>query len=215
VRYKIDRRFEDRVLAALEKPKSNKYLAILNSAFFLWILTAICIAVGGSFFSQRQRCILESDSLSWRYYDLDDEIRGRDEYMRRVVRDAQTFEDVEKGQAAYLTANSEFRGKSASELSTMRHRIISFSDLPDDPTYSSELPISQMEFNIRVMMDTPEKRSLQQLKDDEKYLTETRKSRDNKIPILVANCSFKNILYQLISGQSRFLTRAYLVTETP
>ena len=46
-----DSDFQARVLAVLERPKRKRVLLVINSPFFLWIMTAIFLTVGGSYYA--------------------------------------------------------------------------------------------------------------------------------------------------------------------
>ena len=51
LRQKREREFQQRVLAALEKPKSHRIIRVINAPFFLWLLTVILVT-GGRFLSK-------------------------------------------------------------------------------------------------------------------------------------------------------------------
>jgi len=40
--------FQQRLLAAVEKPERNRLLAVINSAFFLWVMSALLLSICGS-----------------------------------------------------------------------------------------------------------------------------------------------------------------------
>ena len=46
LRHKRDREFQAHVLAALEKP--NRFLAVVNSGAFLWLMSAAFLTIGGA-----------------------------------------------------------------------------------------------------------------------------------------------------------------------
>src|SRR5713226_8047836 len=50
------REFETRVLAALEKPKANRLVRLINSPAFLWLLSLLALTIGGGFLTGYQAC---------------------------------------------------------------------------------------------------------------------------------------------------------------
>ena len=53
--------FKTRVLAAIEKPKKARLVAILNSGFFLWLLTLCVVSAGGAYLTSYQQCRKDAD----------------------------------------------------------------------------------------------------------------------------------------------------------
>jgi hypothetical protein len=54
LRERREREFQRRVLAAIERPKSNRFWAFINSAAFLWLASAI-VLTGGGWYITRQK----------------------------------------------------------------------------------------------------------------------------------------------------------------
>src|SRR5262245_57181307 len=48
--------FQQRVLAAVEKPKRNRLLAVINSPFFLWVMSVLLLSIGGSYITNHKQC---------------------------------------------------------------------------------------------------------------------------------------------------------------
>jgi hypothetical protein len=213
---KTHEQYRTRHLRALERDPRRKLFVVINSAFFLWILTAFCIAIGGSFFSQKQKCTAEANSLYLRYGNLDDEIRSRDSHMRRAVRNAKTFSDVVKARDRYLSETSEFRGKTLPELDAALSQVLFYVDREQEASYLEDMPSSQLEYNIRQMtIPDGRKPSLNELKEDEKYFTERADRLALKKLFLIPDCSIKSVFNQLATGRSYFLTHAYLFITPP
>jgi hypothetical protein len=51
LRQRREREFQQRVLAAVEKPKTSRIFKIMNAPSFLWLLTALILTVGGAYIS--------------------------------------------------------------------------------------------------------------------------------------------------------------------
>lgn len=89
-----EKRFQDRVLAALEKPRRNRFFTIVNSALFLWLLSACVITFGSFYFTTYQQCIREANADSDRYYRLSREVFNRKEYIAGIVVKNKNFEEL-------------------------------------------------------------------------------------------------------------------------
>ena len=76
-RQKRERNFQQRVLNAVEAPKRNRFLAVINSAFFLWCISALFLTVGGGYLTNHQQCVREADQLIERRSLLTQELYGR------------------------------------------------------------------------------------------------------------------------------------------
>jgi hypothetical protein len=65
------------MLFALERTPKRKIFVILNSAFFLWILTASMLTVGGGYISQHAQCMADANKLIDRRERIKREIGDR------------------------------------------------------------------------------------------------------------------------------------------
>jgi hypothetical protein len=63
LRERREREFQRRVLAAIERPKSNRFWAFINSAAFLWLASAIVLTGGGWYITSYQDCAKSSDDV--------------------------------------------------------------------------------------------------------------------------------------------------------
>jgi hypothetical protein len=59
-RRRQEREFQARLFAALQKPKRNKLLAIINSPFFLWLMSLVILTIGGTYVGAYQQCTKEA-----------------------------------------------------------------------------------------------------------------------------------------------------------
>jgi len=92
LRQKREREFQQRMLAALEKPRQNRVWMILNSAFVLWLLSAILITGGGTYITGHKQCLADADQIINRRARLRQELFGRDLAYARRIADPKTFE---------------------------------------------------------------------------------------------------------------------------
>jgi hypothetical protein len=69
---------------------------IVNSAFFLWLLSACVITFGSFYFTNYQQCIKDADSDSDRYFRLSREIFNRKEYIAGVVAKTPDFVQLQR-----------------------------------------------------------------------------------------------------------------------
>jgi hypothetical protein len=69
--------FKNRIISLLERAPKNRTFEILNSAFFLWIMSALLVGFGGSFFNAQSQCIVESEKLIAEAARMDSELSYR------------------------------------------------------------------------------------------------------------------------------------------
>jgi len=58
----------------LKQRRSSKVFAVINSGIFIWFLSAVAITLGGSIFSERQKCVADARQLIDRFDALDEEL---------------------------------------------------------------------------------------------------------------------------------------------
>jgi hypothetical protein len=109
-RQKRGREFQQRVLAAVEKPKSNRLLAIINSAFFLWVLTACVVTAGGTYVASYQQCRKDADSEIDRSTKLERELYQRELNIRNIILTKAHVADMRQALAQPNSYYPEFAG---------------------------------------------------------------------------------------------------------
>jgi hypothetical protein len=77
--------FKNRVLAALEKPKKATLVTILNSAFFLWLLTLCVVSVGGAYLTSYQQCRKDAEDEIERNTKIQRELFQRELKIREII----------------------------------------------------------------------------------------------------------------------------------
>jgi hypothetical protein len=99
LRRKREHEFQRRVLAAIEKPKRNRFFVIINSAAFIWLASVFVITIGGGYITNHKQCMDDAEKIIERRSHLSLEMRGREgAYLTRVsdaktIQDASTFPD--------------------------------------------------------------------------------------------------------------------------
>ncbi|MEW6450044.1 MAG: hypothetical protein AB1490_05310 [Pseudomonadota bacterium] len=131
-RQKRERGFQQQVLAALDKPKANRLLAILNSAFFLWIMTAIFLTVGGAFFTAAQQCSIEANKQADLYSDLTSQIIYRGSRIREMIEQASNIEAIKKNAGVLVREIPSLREKPLLHLIRQRNQILRQSEPDSD-----------------------------------------------------------------------------------
>ena len=77
--------FKNRVLAAIEKPKESKLVAVLNSGFFLWLLTLCVVTAGGAYLTSYQQCRKDAEEEIERSTRIQRELFQRELRIREII----------------------------------------------------------------------------------------------------------------------------------
>jgi hypothetical protein len=85
LRRRRERQFQEHVLANIGKPASNRSLAVLNSPFFIWLLTLVVLAIGGAYFTRMQQCVGEAEQVMEKRERLETEMDNRRNAIARLV----------------------------------------------------------------------------------------------------------------------------------
>lgn len=82
---KRQREFEQRVMAAVEKPKESRLWALLNKPFTLWILSLFLISVFGSYISAYQQCRKDAEDEIERATKISRELFQRETTIQKII----------------------------------------------------------------------------------------------------------------------------------
>ena len=82
--------FQQRLLAAVEKPERNRLLAVINSAFFLWVMSALLLSIGGSYITNHRQCLDDAEKIIERRKHLSGELLSRNSALAARVSEAKT-----------------------------------------------------------------------------------------------------------------------------
>jgi hypothetical protein len=87
IRNQRERAFQKRSIV----PKRNIVLATINSAFFLWFLSAVLLTVGGGYITNHQQCMRDAEVLIERGDMIYHELNGRQDALLSELEDATTL----------------------------------------------------------------------------------------------------------------------------
>jgi hypothetical protein len=119
-----DDQFRDRLISAIERPPTVKLFKVLNSAFFLWSLTAILLTCGGSYLTKRQECLRDFAKMSEAYDPLQDEIFHRRAGLVAAVRKLSDFEQLAELLKTQSSRDPSLSNVSLTELVFRRDRLV-------------------------------------------------------------------------------------------
>lgn len=94
LRQKREREFQQRVLAAVEKPKENRGWKFVNSGIVIWGLSVALITIGGGYITNHQQCMRDADQLIERRDHLTSEIWSRNLAFEAAVDAAETMSEA-------------------------------------------------------------------------------------------------------------------------
>lgn len=92
-----DAEFKAAIIKALEPaPEKKRFwlFALVNSAFFLWALSAIVLAFGSTYFSSRRQCMADARAQAEEYRLVVAELRARSDSIRKAIDRSSTREDL-------------------------------------------------------------------------------------------------------------------------
>jgi hypothetical protein len=99
-----------------KKSFSERLLAAANSAIFLWLLSAIALSIGGTYYVQRKECLAEADRLVSKLSNGINELSSKELYVEdaaKRARNIQEFKEMIKT-ASYVQA--DFRNYSRDSI---------------------------------------------------------------------------------------------------
>jgi hypothetical protein len=111
-----DRKFQERLLAALERPKKHWFIRLVNSAAFLWLATLLLVTAAGGYLTNYQQCVRDSDLLADHYAKTLRELRTRHQAIADLVEKSGTVEEIRAGLTKLPNTYSEFREKTLFDL---------------------------------------------------------------------------------------------------
>lgn len=121
VREKRDRKFQTRILAALEKkPRTIRWLVLLNTPIAIWLLSVIFITLGGGYFTAYRQCIDDGRVISRTYSTYKYEIFYRQDAIVKAISQAKTMADLRKALKERIYFNSDLKESIPELLSTYR-----------------------------------------------------------------------------------------------
>jgi hypothetical protein len=115
--------FRHRLLAALEKPKSSRWVKIVNSPLFITVLVATTLSAIGSYFVQSQQCHREVAALLEKDEPLRKEQLLRELNILYAVRASDDLTDLMKRFVALQPINDQLKDMKLSDIRDVRVRM--------------------------------------------------------------------------------------------
>jgi hypothetical protein len=131
LRQKRERDFQNRVLAAVEKPRRNRFIAFINAPIILWLLSAIGISFLPAVYQARQQCSQVSDTLVTNQFRTQDEINSRIFYFKDAVLSAQSATQLQEILNKRKSSYAEFKTKTLADLLEDTSKIYGYVSLED------------------------------------------------------------------------------------
>jgi hypothetical protein len=134
LRHERERAFQASILAALEKPKENKFWALLNKPFTLWLLSLILLTVGGSYISAYRQCQQDAYAQIEQFQKLRRELLERENHIRQIVNGNSTIAAMRDQLAQPYFHDPEYKDYSLKTIKDAydqysKQRIIDFNDI--------------------------------------------------------------------------------------
>jgi hypothetical protein len=86
------RAFQRELLQRIDQPKPSRLWTFLNSALFIWFLSASLLTVGGGYITNHQQCMRDADQIINRRTHLTSEIFARNAAFAASVADAKKLQ---------------------------------------------------------------------------------------------------------------------------
>ena len=96
IRRKRDLEFQSRVLAALDKPKENRFWTLLNRPFTIWLLSLIVLSVGGFYIAAYRQCQPDAYAQIAEFTKIRAELFERVEHAYDIIEYAKTVSAMQE-----------------------------------------------------------------------------------------------------------------------
>jgi hypothetical protein len=78
------------------KQKRSRFLAVINSPFFLWVISALLLSIGGSYITNHKQCLDDAEKIIERRNHLGQELLVREGALAARVAKAKTLQEANK-----------------------------------------------------------------------------------------------------------------------
>jgi hypothetical protein len=146
---KIRNRRERIVSKALASgSRKNVLFAVINSAFFLWCLSALLLTIGGGYITNHQQCMRDADQLVERRNMVSKELSGRLSAFFAALEAATTLKQLPVSPSASGSAVSELSKLSYFDVQQEWWKILSRTEYDELPyTSIRNTQIDWLKFN--------------------------------------------------------------------
>lgn len=111
-----DRDFQQRLLAAVEKPKPNRFFKFINAPLFLWALSVAFVTAGGSYFTERTECLRNAEDVAGRYAKISHELFVRRASINQIILKAGSVNDIRVGLGNLKALQPEYSSRMIPDL---------------------------------------------------------------------------------------------------
>lgn len=203
LRQKRDRAFQVRVLAAVEKPKRNRFLAIINAPIFLWLLSAIAISFLSIAYQTRQQCLQESGAMIMNQLRTQNEINERVDYFKRAVLSAKTAKELQDTLRKRKVRHEQFRTKTLFDLAQDQNTIIAYLPIED------RIKLAQQTINAPGIFILAANAEIDDIDDDtfkdpKDQINEQSPTLPN-FTLFIPQCSPTSVIRLVVSGTQEYL----------
>jgi hypothetical protein len=171
-----DRKIQERLLAALERPKKPLLIRLVNSAAFLWLSTLLLVTIGGGFLTNYQQCVRDADILSERHARIFRELNTRQRALAALIEISPTVEEIRAGVAKLPYTYSDLKERTLFDLNRefeLIHTKIDDSALPQQFQANAVTLASWINFSTNLFQgEIPATMKNDQLPDFKKFAKE-------------------------------------------
>jgi hypothetical protein len=132
--------FQKKVLAALQRPKPSRWLAVFNSRLFSVLVLGLFGTIGSIYFTSYQKCTADAERLSEAWYRLTREAMTRQDAIAWTVTQAKSMDDFRN--IKYPNVYAEMKDKSLWEVLREKRQISRRIDF--SPTRNMQIPATSV-----------------------------------------------------------------------
>jgi hypothetical protein len=127
-------------------PKRNLFLAIINSAIFIWCISALFLTLGGGYVTNHQQCMREADQLIERRKLVSQELAGRRLAFSMTLENATTLQKLPSAPTKVGTSVPEFSKMSYLDIQMELLKLgsrLAYEELPDSSIRNAQVTWSK------------------------------------------------------------------------
>lgn len=125
LRRKREREFQQRLLTAIEKPKSHWIWRLINAPIFIWLMTVTLLTLGGAYIGAYQQCIRDGQDEILKFKRLARELYQREYAIRQVIINNNSIEEIRRALPKSYHFYSDFNGHKTVALVSAYHDLLS------------------------------------------------------------------------------------------
>lgn len=181
---------------------ASKVWAFLNSAFVLWVLSAVALTAGGNIFSERQKCLADARELFGRFNHLDEELSARDDFLAKSIRQSKTPIDLDKRPLPNEVRHHDLANVPGNLLVDEVDKIYARADQKEMARLRAQLPVKDPFQHAGNLLSRV---YIGQMKLPEAVAELDKHPYRNNVIVLSSDCSWSKVAYRLIDGDDHIL----------